>query len=105
MKRVPLALLIFAVLMVLRSSAAAQACGDQRCDPEFMAECRAGGGIVVNPEDPGCYCDYATPIIVDTGDGIALTSPTDGVMFDLRATGTPQRTCRNLRGLAGHSGC
>jgi hypothetical protein len=39
-----------------------------------------------------CMCTAVTPIIVDIdGDGLSLTSPGDGVVFDIAASGRPVR--------------
>ncbi len=39
-------------------------------------------------QDPGCYC--MSPIVIDTlGNGFDLTSPANGVFFDIMGSGTP----------------
>jgi len=42
----------------------------------------------IDSQDPGCVC--TTPVVIDiAGDGFSLTSVADGVVFDIRATGSP----------------
>ncbi|MEK6300693.1 MAG: hypothetical protein AABO41_08235 [Acidobacteriota bacterium] len=58
------------------------------CSSQDRAFCQADGGYWINRN---CECLYDTPIIIDVeGDGFDLTSPDDGVGFDLGATGNPR---------------
>lgn len=51
--------------------------------------CRETAGVWSNTT---CRCWNESPILVDTsGDGIELTSATDGVYFDMRADGVPKK--------------
>jgi hypothetical protein len=52
------------------------------------AQGQAGGGTICDPAT--CGCEPASPIIIDTtGRGFHLTSPQDGVSFDILNTGIP----------------
>ncbi len=52
------------------------------------AQGEAGGGTICDPST--CGCEPASPIIIDTtGHGFHLTSPQDGVSFDILNTGIP----------------
>jgi hypothetical protein len=60
----------------------------QSCSPTRRAKCFAlGQGF----DEQTCRCTYETPIVIDPeGNGINLTSLSDGVDFDLNADGQPE---------------
>lgn len=84
-KTLKLAALALALLATL-PAISQQAC---RCTQYAADQCEACGDWY---DWYDCRCQPSSPIIIDTrGNGIRLTSPADGVLFDLRGTGTPRR--------------
>jgi len=69
-----------------------QARGDdeeEECSLEARVACMGSGGWWI---PSNCECLFDTPIIIDVArDGFNLTNPSEGVMFDLAATGNPRR--------------
>jgi len=64
------------------------------CNTTFASRCMRFGGDYDFLSCTCSGCDYCggSPIVIDiTGDGIALTSPADGVDFDLNGNGTRDR--------------
>ncbi len=60
-----------------------------RCNPDDRWVCNQIRGVW---DESTCSCNDGSPIIIDiTGDGFALTSPTDGVDFDLNSDGQTER--------------
>jgi hypothetical protein len=64
------------------------------CNTTFASRCMRFGGDYDFPSCTCWGCDYCggSPVVIDiAGDGIALTSPSDGVDFDLNGNGTRDR--------------
>lgn len=68
--------------------------GTNSCNTTFASRCMRFGGDYDFLSCTCWGCDYCggSPIVIDiAGDGIALTSPSDGVDFDLNGNGTRDR--------------
>ena len=68
--------------------------GTNSCNTTFASRCMRFGGDYDFLSCTCLGCDYCggSPIVIDiAGDGIALTSPSDGVDFDLNGNGTRDR--------------
>ena len=68
--------------------------GTNSCNTTFASRCMRFGGDYDFLSCTCSGCDYCggSPIVIDiAGDGIALTSPSDGVDFDLNGNGTRDR--------------
>jgi hypothetical protein len=79
---------IASALCVIPKYQPARSCG-LGCPDWFSQYCLPYGTWI--DSDGNCYCGD-TPIIIDLqGKGIRLSSPAEGVFFDLRANGTPRR--------------
>src|SRR5205085_2136822 len=62
--------------------------GDGGCDFDLQFDGGGSNSCECNPDSPDCV----SPILIDVaGNGFQLSSPNDGVDFDIRAVGTAQR--------------
>lgn len=78
-----------------------QGCNPPPPPPPDLSGCSNTGGDGFNPVDGGAGSDGCSPIIIDlAGNGFSLTSAANGVMFDIRSTGTPMKISWTAPGAA-----